>query len=296
MRKLGLHSISELVLYACATASSRLQPERSRQGLRPARCGCDDRIVSSSPRSEASNALFSKELRFPTLHRVGLSAMIDNTYAAATPELRLSSPALLCNLAVRATDARPEPTEQTIVVDGSAAAHPLPHFWEQMFGSGRAILTLRDGYRRDLKEVKNVTDFKYVRFHAIFHDEVGVYDEDTQGNSIYNFSYVDQIYDGLLAVGVRPLSNSASCPKNLPLAMPCTPFGISRTFRRQGLREVGRADYKFTEHLRARYGIEKSRNGISKYGTSRTSISGWEIPSSRRIGISMITPHAPSRR
>ena len=47
-----------------------------------------------------------------------------------------------------------------------------------MFGSGRAILCLRESYRRDLRDVKHATDFKYVRFHAILHDEVGVYDED----------------------------------------------------------------------------------------------------------------------
>ncbi len=84
-----------------------------------------------------------------------------------------------------------------------------------MFGSGRAILTLRDSYRRDLREVKQITDFKYVRFHAIFHDEVGIYDEDDKGQLQYNFSYVDQIYDGLLADGVRPFVELSFMPKNL---------------------------------------------------------------------------------
>ena len=45
-----------------------------------------------------------------------------------------------------------------IVIDAAAAAHPFPHFWEQIFGSGRAILSLRDDYRRDLRDVKQVTD------------------------------------------------------------------------------------------------------------------------------------------
>ena len=66
-----------------------------------------------------------------------------------------------------------------------------------MFGSGRAILALRESYRNDLRAVKQVTDFRYVRFHAILHDEVGVYNEDEHGNPVYNFAYVDEIYDGL---------------------------------------------------------------------------------------------------
>jgi xylan 1,4-beta-xylosidase len=102
-----------------------------------------------------------------------------------------------------------------IVVDGSAPSHPLPHFWEQMFGSGRAILSLRDSYRHDLRDVKQITGFNYVRFHAIFHDEAGVYDEDRQANPIYNFSYVDQIYDGLLAAGVRPFVELSFMPRKL---------------------------------------------------------------------------------
>jgi xylan 1,4-beta-xylosidase len=68
-----------------------------------------------------------------------------------------------------------------LVVDAKAPSHPFPHFWEQMFGSGRAILSLRDSYRSDLRAVKQITDFTYVRFHAIFDDEVGIYSEDSEG-------------------------------------------------------------------------------------------------------------------
>jgi xylan 1,4-beta-xylosidase len=87
---------------------------------------------------------------------------------------------------------------ETITIDSSAPAHAFPHMWEGMFGSGRAVLTLRQSYRDDLKAVKSITSFQYLRFHAIFHDENGVYDEDGNGKPAYNFSYVDQIYDGLL--------------------------------------------------------------------------------------------------
>src|SRR5579859_4773490 len=81
--------------------------------------------------------------------------------------------------------------QEMINIDAQAPAQPFPHFWEQMFGSGRAILSLRESYREDLRAVKKVADFKYVRFHAIFHDEVGVYNEDEHGNPVYNFAYVD---------------------------------------------------------------------------------------------------------
>jgi xylan 1,4-beta-xylosidase len=104
---------------------------------------------------------------------------------------------------------------ETIVVDAAAPAHPFPHYWEQMFGSGRAILSLREGYRQDLQAVKQITGFRYVRFHAIFHDEVGLYDVDKQGQPALNFSYVDQIYDGVLANGVKPFVELSFMPNEL---------------------------------------------------------------------------------
>jgi xylan 1,4-beta-xylosidase len=109
-------------------------------------------------------------------------------------------------------------TSDTVVIDAAAPSHPFPHFWEQMFGSGRAILTLRESYRRDLREVEQSTGFKYVRFHNIFHDEIGVYDEDQTGTVSYNFSYVDQVYDGLLANGVKPFVELSFMPKKLAAA------------------------------------------------------------------------------
>jgi xylan 1,4-beta-xylosidase len=105
--------------------------------------------------------------------------------------------------------------DEEVIVDASAAHHSFPHYWEQMFGSGRAILTLRDSYRRDLRLMKDATDLKFVRFHAILHDEVGVYDEDKHGTPSYNFSYVDQIYDGLLENGVRPFVELSFMPRKL---------------------------------------------------------------------------------
>jgi len=105
--------------------------------------------------------------------------------------------------------------DEEVILDPLAPHHSFPHFWEQMFGSGRAILTLRDSYRKDLRTVKAATDFHYVRFHAILHDEIGVYDEDRHGKAVYNFSYVDQIYDGLLENGVRPFVEISFMPRKL---------------------------------------------------------------------------------
>jgi xylan 1,4-beta-xylosidase len=113
---------------------------------------------------------------------------------------------------------------EVVTLDASGPSHPFPHFWEQMFGSGRAVLSLRHDYRRDLQTVKNITGFTYVRFHAIFHDELGVYDEDEHGSPAYNFSYVDQIYDGLLSQGVKPFVELSFMPRKLAANLNPHPF------------------------------------------------------------------------
>jgi xylan 1,4-beta-xylosidase len=127
---------------------------------------------------------------------------------------------ILCSVFFNFSIVAPCPTwaqtaAETIVVDTHAPTHPFPHYWERMFGSGRAILSLRESYRHDLREVKKATDFEYIRFHAILHDEVGLYDEDASGTPIYNFSYVDQIYDGLLENHVRPFVEISFMPRKL---------------------------------------------------------------------------------
>ena len=145
-----------------------------------------------------------------------------------------------------------------VTIDASAPAQPFPHFWEKMFGSGRAILSLRESYRSDLRNVKKITDFEYVRFHAIFHDEVGVYDENAEGHPIYNFSYVDQIYDGLLANGVRPFVELSFMPKKLAERDAIHAFWYKQNVSPP--KDWNKWDdmiTQFSKHLVDRYGIDE---------------------------------------
>jgi xylan 1,4-beta-xylosidase len=148
---------------------------------------------------------------------------------------------------------------QPVVIDAAAPSHPFPHFWEQVFGSGRANLSLRESYRRDLRAMRSATAIQYVRFHAIFHDENGLYDEDAQGRSVYNFSYVDQIYDGLLENNVKPFVELGFMPRKLSAEPPVLhPFWYKplvsppKDYAKWG--ELIRA---FAQHMVDRYGIDE---------------------------------------
>ena len=161
--------------------------------------------------------------------------------------------------------------QEHIVVDARGPSTPFPHFWEQTFGSGRAILSLRQSYREDLKTVKEATGFQSVRFHGIFMDEVGLYDPDRRiqnpglkaeaahDASVYNFSYVDQIYDGLLEMGVKPFIEMSFMPKK----MASDPNALHAFWYKQNVSPP--KDYAlwddmiraFGQHMVDRYGIEE---------------------------------------
>jgi len=57
--------------------------------------------------------------------------------------------------------------------------------------------------------------FQYVRFHGIFHDDMFVYREDPDGKPVYNYQYIDDLFDRMLAPGVRPFVELGFVPAEL---------------------------------------------------------------------------------
>jgi xylan 1,4-beta-xylosidase len=147
-----------------------------------------------------------------------------------------------------------------VPIDARAAGRPFPHFWEQMFGSGRAVLALRAEYRRDLGLVKGVTDFRYVRFHGILDDDVGMYEGEVHGKPLYNFTYADQIYDGLLAAGVRPFVELSFMPRRLAARSAPHPFWYHPNVAPpKDYRRWDALIRSFVAHLERRYGAAEVR-------------------------------------
>ncbi len=146
----------------------------------------------------------------------------------------------------------------TLTIDAAAPTQPFPHYWERMFGSGRAVLSLREGYRDDLRALRSSTAAAYVRFHGILNDEVGTYSEGANGEPIYNFSYVDQIYDGLLATGVRPIVELSFMPSRLAASDTRHSFWYRPVVAPP--KDYGRWDALITalaRHLVERYGVDE---------------------------------------
>jgi len=82
-------------------------------------------------------------------------------------------------------------------------------------GAGRANEGLRADWQHQLREVKRTCGFRYLRFHGLLSDDMGVYFEDKAGNPIYNWQYIDQLFDFLLSINVKPFVELSFMPQAL---------------------------------------------------------------------------------
>lgn len=86
--------------------------------------------------------------------------------------------------------------------------------WSLCVGAGRAYEGLRASWQKQLALVRKTCGFRYLRFHGLFHDDMFVYKE-INGKIIYNFQYVDELFDALLALEIKPFVEFGFCPGDL---------------------------------------------------------------------------------
>ena len=149
--------------------------------------------------------------------------------------------------------------EERIIVDAQSAATPFPHFWEHMFGSCHASITVCEDWRKDLRAMKEIVDVRYVRFHGIFEHQAGIYNGlDEKGNLKLNFTRIDLIYDGMLEIGVRPFVEVSFMPEELAARPSPHPFWYHPNVAPpRDPRQWHELVFKFAQHLVERYGIDE---------------------------------------
>ncbi|MFT4111720.1 GH39 family glycosyl hydrolase [Silvibacterium sp.] len=109
----------------------------------------------------------------------------------------------------------PAQPEREIVIDASRVAGPHSATPLMTVGAGRANEGLRADWQAQLATVQREIGFRYLRFHGLLHDDMGVYAEDSAGHPMYNFQYVDALYDALLAQHIRPFVELSFMPSAL---------------------------------------------------------------------------------
>ena len=111
--------------------------------------------------------------------------------------------------------AGPVAPSRLIAGDLSTLRGPTSRMYNFCVGAGRANEGLRADWQRQLRQVRAECGFRYIRFHGLFCDDMGVYQEDKQGRPIYNWQYVDELFDFLESIGMKPFVELGFMPAAL---------------------------------------------------------------------------------
>ena len=115
------------------------------------------------------------------------------------------------------TAASPAKKNETRVIESdlSQLKGPRSMVWSDCVGAGRIGEGLRESWRKQLEHCHKEFGFRYLRAHGLLHDEMRVYTEDKKGNPVYNFMYIDDVYDFLLSIGMKPFVELGFMPEKL---------------------------------------------------------------------------------
>ena len=106
-------------------------------------------------------------------------------------------------------------TLRVIAADWQMAKGPRSEVFRECIGAGRAAEGLRADWQKQLKMCQDEIGFKYIRFHGLLHDDMGVYTETRDRQPHYNWQYIDSLYDSLLAMNLRPFVEISFMPSAL---------------------------------------------------------------------------------
>ncbi|MCL1994591.1 MAG: glycosyl hydrolase, partial [Defluviitaleaceae bacterium] len=104
------------------------------------------------------------------------------------------------------------------IIVGADEKNPFNDNFRYCVGTGRLGLALRKEYLDALALAVKEIGFKYIRGHGLFHDDIGIYREyewEGEQKVMYNFTYIDQIFDSFLEIGIKPFIELGFMPEAL---------------------------------------------------------------------------------
>lgn len=166
--------------------------------------------------------------------------------------LALVSPAMLS----AATPAAP----RVISADLAQTRGPMSRMHNFCVGAGRANEGLRADWQRQLRVVREQCGFRYIRFHGLFTDDMGVYFEDKQGNAVYNWQYVDELFDFITSIGMKPFIELGFMPNALASGKHTIFWWRGNVTPPKDYAKWEAFIAAFTRHVTERYGADEVRS------------------------------------
>ncbi len=153
-----------------------------------------------------------------------------------------------------------ESSPRIIEADTTNVRGSMNRMYNFCVGAGRANEGLRADWQRQLRFVREQCGFRYIRFHGLFCDDMGVYHEDKNGNAVYNWQYIDELFDFIVSIGMKPFIELGFMPGQLASG-PHTLFW----YRANVTPPKDYAKWEafiaaFTRHVTERYGADEVRS------------------------------------
>ena len=148
-------------------------------------------------------------------------------------------------------------TPRVIAADLSRTNGPLNTAFKVFVGAGRANEGLRADWQRQLRYVHRQCGFTYIRMHGLFTDDMGVYREDKAGNPEYNWQYIDELYDFLQSIGMKPFVELSFMPRALAAGHQTIFWWNGIVNQPRDLSKWGNFIRAFVQHVRDRYGDDE---------------------------------------
>jgi xylan 1,4-beta-xylosidase len=145
-----------------------------------------------------------------------------------------------------------------IEVDLRKAAGPLDRSFNFSVGSDYPGTLIRPESLAQLKLAVDELGFRYVRFHAIFHDVFRTVRVEN-GKTIYDWTKIDELYDALLGMGIKPFVELGFTPEAMA-SSPQTIFYWKGNTSHPDPKAWSALVDAFVHHLRSRYGEAEVRS------------------------------------
>ena len=182
----------------------------------------------------------------------------QNMRFAARRQAAVIPSVLALLLAASAASAAEPSAERHIAIDAQAPTTPRDRFYDLSVGSDYPGTLLRDDSLAQLKTARDELGFRYVRFHAIFHDVLGTY-RVVDGKPVYDWTRIDQLYDHLLKIGVKPFVELGFTPEAMKTSDNKIFYWKGNTSHPEPKAWAGLVD-AFARHVEARYGQAEVRS------------------------------------
>lgn len=144
------------------------------------------------------------------------------------------------------------------MIDCSKSIGVLPHMWSKCVGAGRACEGLRAKWQEQLREAKKECGFEYIRFHGLLAEDMFVC-QMVNGKLVYNWYYIDALYDFLLEIGVRPIVEFGFMPPVLASGTQTQFWWKGNVTPPKDFSQWGDLIYALVSHWKERYGLAEIR-------------------------------------